>query len=94
MLVEIEPPLVGQLFGLGDRDLSQLIFSSRYEGYALYPITKWPCPVYVSRVLDAVILQTLSFSKEQVELIAWPTIFRTRQEADAHVRKLDHDAAI
>jgi hypothetical protein len=87
MLVEIQPALLGQPFGLGDRDISQLLLSTRYQGYTLYPITKWPCPVYVARVLDDTILQTLSFTKEQVELIAWATIFRTIQEAEAYAAK-------
>jgi hypothetical protein len=92
MLVEIKPALIGQIFGLGDKDISHLILSSRYEGYTLYPVITWPCPVYVARILDDTILQTLSFAEGQVELIAWATIFRTLQEAEAHARKFDPDA--
>lgn len=84
MLVEIEPTLLGQTFGLGDRDISRLILSTRYQGSTLFPITEWPSHVYVTRILDETVLQTLSFTKSQVELIAWAVMFRTLEEAKAH----------
>jgi hypothetical protein len=87
MLVEIEPTLLGQPFGLGDRNVSRLILSARHQGYTLYPITEWPSHVYVSRILDETILETLVFTKEQVELIAWAMIFRTMEEAEAHAQR-------
>lgn len=89
MLVEIEPALIGQPFGLGDRDISRLILSTRHQGYTLFPITEWPSHVYVTRILDEAILQTSSFTKEQIELIAWARIYRTLKEAEADFRKLD-----
>jgi hypothetical protein len=87
MLIEIEPVLIGQPFGLGDRDISRLILSTRVQGHSLFPITEWPSSVYVARILDEAILQTFSFTKEQVELIAWASIYRTLEEAEANFRK-------
>ena len=94
MLIEIDPVLIGQPFGLGDKDVSRLILSSRHQGYTLYPVTEWPSHVYVTRILDEAVLQTLSFSKGQVELIAWAMIFRTMEEAEAHARKLNSHAVV
>jgi hypothetical protein len=91
MLIEIEPPLMGQGFGLGGNDITKLIISTRHQGYTLYPITEWPSFVYVIRILDEAILKTLFFSKDQVELIAWAMIFPTREAAADHVRKMDND---
>jgi hypothetical protein len=88
MLVEVEPMLIGQPFGLGDRDISRLILSTRHRGYTLYPVTEWPAHVYVTRILDDTVLQTLSFTKEQVELIAWAMIFRSFEEAESHIPAL------
>lgn len=85
MLVEIEPVLLGQSFGLRDQDISCLILSTRYQGCSLFPVTAWPAHVFVARVLDKAILQTLSFNKDQIELIAWAKIFRTFEEAEAIV---------
>ncbi len=88
MLIEIKPPLIGQPFGLGDKDITQLIISTRFQGETLYPITQWPVSVYVSRILDETILRTLSFEKNQVELIAWGMIFKTLEAAMADVTKV------
>lgn len=80
MLIKIEPPLIGQEFGLGDKDITQLVISTRHKGYTLYPITEWPSFVYVARILDDSILKNLSFKQNQVELIAWAMIFPTLKE--------------
>lgn len=81
MLVEITPPLIGQIFGLGDKDISLLILSTRHKGFTLFPITEWPCSVYVTRILDDRILETKSFNVEQVQLIAWAILYHTYEEA-------------
>ena len=84
MLVEIEPPLIGQTYGLGGREISSLIISSRYEGTTLFPVKEWPCHVYVARILDEGILKTLTFTRDQVEVIAWGMIFPTIEEPNSH----------
>jgi hypothetical protein len=91
MLIEINPALIGQSFGLADKNITQLIISTRLEGYTLYPITRWPVPVYVSRILDEAILATLLLKENQVELIAWGMIFRTLEAAIANISKVDND---
>jgi hypothetical protein len=88
MLIEIDPPLIGQGFGLGGKDITQLVISGRHQGDTLFPITAWPLSVYVARVLDENIVKTLSFTREQVELVAWAMIFRTLDEATAHAKKM------
>lgn len=87
MLVDIEPVLRGQSFGLGGQNISRLILSTRHQGYTLYPVTEWPSHVYVARILDESVLETLFFTKEQVELIAWAIIFRTMEEGTEYARK-------
>lgn len=89
MLIKIEPPLIGQSFGLGSKDISNLLISARFAGTSLFPVAKWPCHVYVSRILDETITRTLSFTAEQIEMIAWGTIFRTAEEAQAHARRFE-----
>jgi len=77
MLIGIKPCLTGQKYGLGDQDIDMLIISARYEGSSLFPIREWPCHVYVARLLDQRATKTLSFSSDQVEVIAWGMIFPT-----------------
>jgi hypothetical protein len=89
MLIEIKPPLIGQPFGHADKDITQLIISTRFQGDTLYPISQWPLSVYVSRILDETILRRLSFKKNQVELIAWGMIFKTLEAAMTNVSKVE-----
>src|SRR6516225_8201031 len=79
MLIEIDPPLYGQSIGLGAAEITHLIISSRQKGQTLYPVSEWPSFVYVARILDSAIFSTRSFTRKQVELIAWGVIFRTRE---------------
>jgi len=57
MLVRINPPLIGQRFGLGSSDVDRLILSTRHQGYTLFPVTEWPSHVYVSRIVNKSILE-------------------------------------
>jgi len=87
MLVEIAPPVIGQNYGLGSQDITNLILSARYEGSSLSLVNEWPCHVYVSRILDAAIIRTLAFTQSQVEIIAWGMIFLTLDESYAQAKK-------
>jgi hypothetical protein len=87
MLIRIEPALVGQGFGLGDKDIFDLIISPRFDGGSLFPITEWPNHVYVARILDEEIMKTLVIRSDQAELIAWGMLFKTFDEAAAQARK-------
>lgn len=80
MLVEISPPLVGQMFGMGEADIVNLILSPKWEGYTLYPVRGWPCHVYVSRILDKAVFDTMTMAPAQVEVIAWASIFQTLED--------------
>lgn len=87
MLVQIEPVLSGQCFGLLETDIQYLIISSRHQGETLYPVSEWPSFVYVARILDDTVFKTRVFTNRQVELIAWGTLFRVREEAENHARR-------
>jgi hypothetical protein len=80
MLVAVEPVLVGQLFGLGATDISHLIIGTKLQGQSLFPISQRPVYVHVARVLDDAVLSAQVFGKQQIELIAWGTLFRTRHD--------------
>lgn len=88
MLIEVEPPVIGQPYGLGAEDISELVIAARLEGYTLFPVSPWPCPVYVCRMLDETITESLVIARpEQVPLIAWAELYPTREEAEADVEK-------
>lgn len=82
MLVSIDPPIIGQKYGLGGEDIAQVLLATRHRDYSLYPIQSWPEFVYVIRILDRAILQTKQFSEKQVELISWGVLYQTREQAE------------
>jgi hypothetical protein len=88
MLVEIEPPISGQRYNLMDNDITELILATRLKGFSLFPVTSWPCEVYVARILDRTVVQSRIFNREQVELIGWATIFRSAEQARGQLSNL------
>jgi hypothetical protein len=87
LLVRIDPPLVGQSFGLGSRDIEQLVLTAIFEGSGLCPINAWPAHVYIARILDESIGTTRTIKSGQVQVIAWGMLFQTMAEAIASIRK-------
>lgn len=87
MLVRVEPPVIGQNYGLGSEDISHLILTAKYEGVSLFPIKEWPCHVYVSRILSDSVISALKFTASQIEVIAWGIIFRNFDEAREHAKQ-------
>lgn len=92
MLIEVEPPVIGQNYGLGDEDIRELVIATRHKGESLYQITKWPCPVYVARILDPCVVDSLTFTDDQVKMIAWALLFRTAEDVNAWVLKSSREA--
>jgi hypothetical protein len=81
MLVRIDPPLIGQPYGLGDRDIHRVLLATRHAGRTLFPVTEWPAFVYVIRILDNAILKTKQFSPNQVQMIRWGVLLKERPGA-------------
>ncbi len=75
MLVAIEPPIIGQRFGLGSQDVYLLLLATRFREETLFPVSVWPVHVYVLRPLITSILDREEFNSEQVELIDWGVLF-------------------
>lgn len=89
MLVRIDPPLIGQSFGLGGNDVTMLLLSTRHQGYTLYPVAKWPTYVYVARIADPKVFEADSFTRDQVQLVAWGMIFDDLEKAGARAHELE-----
>lgn len=50
-LVEIEPPLPGEVYG-EKRSVRRLVLGARHEGETLFPVTRLPMAVYICVVND------------------------------------------
>ena len=91
MLVEIDPPLIDQSFGLGGIDVTTLLLATRHQGWSLFPVKEWPTHVYVARIVDPKLLEATVFTRDQVQLIAWGMVFDDLQEASGYARGLESE---
>ncbi len=81
MLVSIEPPVIGQPYGLGSEDIYHLLLSTRFKGQTLFPVSEWPSHVYVARMQDKQIPDEQDFDSTQTQLIGWGTLCRTLDDS-------------
>lgn len=88
LLIEVSPPVIGQKYGLGAEDISVLLIAQHFEGFPIDPILQWPCPVYIYRIVDRSLIETLTVTAAtQSEMIGWGTLYKTRAEADDVYKK-------
>jgi hypothetical protein len=77
-LAEVDPPFIGQHFGLGAEDISEIIIATRLEGQSLQRLKDEITPVYVARVLSEEVRRTKRMRAGQTELILWGEVKRSR----------------
>lgn len=85
LLVKIDPPLIGQKYGMGGKDLDEVIVATRHKGASLFPVREWPVFVHVVRVLVPVEGRDLLHDHE-IESIGWAELYET--EADARSKRM------
>jgi hypothetical protein len=88
MLVDIQPPLLGQHFGLGQTEVASLVISTRHRGQTLYPISEWPSYVYVSRLVKGPASSGAPLLEGDLEPVAWGAIFKSLQSASEYVASI------
>jgi len=86
MLISMEPPY-RESQGIGYRDIYQLVIAARFKGYSLYPITEWPCHVYVFASANPNIDAENEITPDQVRMVAWAMLFRTLAQAEIHFKQ-------
>jgi hypothetical protein len=82
LLARVEPPVIGQPFGLGSRDIDHLILATRHVGESLFPILRWPVFVHVARPLVPIEDRDVLHDGE-MEPIAWAELYQTEDAARA-----------
>ncbi len=81
LLVTCEPPLIGQKYGLGGRDIDTLLIATRHVGPSLFPITEWPVYVHVARLLVEGPEHRDLIHDDEFQSIAWAELYRTADDA-------------
>ncbi|MCC6672164.1 MAG: hypothetical protein IT458_13970 [Planctomycetes bacterium] len=82
LLIGIDPPLNGQFFGRGGRDIDQVVIATRHRGESLFPIRRWPVFIHVARLLVPYEGQDV-VRNDEVEPIAWAELYATEEAARA-----------
>jgi hypothetical protein len=85
LLIKIEPPLIGQQYGLGDKDIDDLIIATRFQGDSLFPVKKWPVYVHLARPLIKGIENIDYIRDDEFEVIAWAELYPTKKDAEANI---------
>lgn len=78
LLVKIDPPIVGQPFGMGGEDLDNVLLAPRHRGERLTEPATWPVSVFIVRPLDDPLVGAVG--PERVENLAWGEIYPFRNE--------------
>jgi hypothetical protein len=75
-LAEINPLFRGQPFGLGARDISEVIIATRLSGQSLGYAHDRTIGVYVARITDPDVFATKTLRPDQIKLILWGDVRR------------------
>jgi hypothetical protein len=83
MLVRISPPVNLQEYGVIE-DVDTLVLLSRHSGQDLSTIATFPFFVFITRPLIHDVLDVDTIAKDQLQILAWGELYRTKQDADDH----------
>jgi hypothetical protein len=83
MLCEIDPPIVGQSYGLGGQDIERIIIASRHAGYSLFAIKGWPAYVHVARLIHNIPDDKFAIAENHIESIGWAEVYESSTAAKA-----------
>jgi len=81
MWVAINPPIIGQKYGLGGKDIDTVMILPRHKGMSLFPPNEWPLCVYVVRLLVSPWALDDMVPEGSYECIAWAELYKTRDDA-------------
>lgn len=85
LLIKIDPPLIGQKYGLGGRDIDKVIIATRHKGDSLFPIKEWPVFIHVARILIDDLEDRETVVDNEFEEIGWAELYETEEAARGKV---------
>ena len=80
--VKIDPPVSGQSYGLGEKDLTDILLLPHFQGDSLFPVNQFPLPVYVYTASDENVFKDLRAPASTLKMAAWGEIYATREDAE------------
>jgi hypothetical protein len=86
VLIRIDPPAIGQPFGLGDQDIFDLVLVPRQRGGGFVPTSEHPVAVLAYRILNPRGLAGGVVQGSDVELTAWCELYTSLEAAEQAAR--------
>lgn len=80
LLVKIVPPILGQQYGLGEKDIEYVVLATRHVGTSLFPVSEWPLCVHVARLLCDIENKTSLNAEKDLKVIAWAELYKDTNE--------------
>jgi hypothetical protein len=79
--LRIDPPLIGQAFGLRERDIDQVVVCARLPSVSMFPIRQWPMYVEIARFSVDAPEDGDQLQDHELTHIMYGELYRTEQEA-------------
>jgi hypothetical protein len=79
LLLRVDPPIIGQRYGLGGRDIDEVIVAPRHHGVSMFPVSEWPVYVHVARLIRDEAHEP--FQPGDLSIIAWAELHQTEVAA-------------
>jgi len=86
ILAEIDPVIIGQKYGLMNKDINCVVIAPRYSGDSLEHISKWPFDIHLARLLNGDGCDKEILGDNEIELIAWAELYPTEAAAREAVK--------
>lgn len=83
MLCQIDPPIVGQPYGLGEKDIQKVVIASRHSGHSIFANQEWPAYVHIARLVRDLSDVDFTIGEDDVESIGWAEIYDSSAAATA-----------
>jgi hypothetical protein len=71
----------GFVTGLGGRDIDLVLLATRHKGDSLLPVSQWPLPIYVCRLLVDHPERRLRLADADFELVASAELYKSEDDA-------------
>lgn len=81
-MIRIDPPIHGQVYGLGGREIGQIVVATRHVGSSLFPITDWPVFVHVAISLIENPELRERIEDDEIREIGWAELYQTQKAAE------------
>lgn len=80
--IQIEPPLNGRYFNIGQVEINELVVATRYSGASLNPISDFPVTVYACFILNKEIQLTGKVIGKDLQILFIGELYRNIAEAE------------